>query len=300
MEAIHGFTPTRIVALAVIGVLVSGLAYLRFAPEEVPISVPVGAKAGDMALRPCTSATEAGPAAADCGTLVVPENRADPRSRLIALPVTRVRARSDHPAEPIFRLEGGPGLTNMVFPQASRLTENHDVVLVGYRGVDGSSVLDCPEVVFALKHSADLLSDVSRRAYTEALRACAQRLRRNGVDLAGHTDTTDRRSGGRPDRSRVRPDQPPQRERGYPHHDDLRVAAPEERPPVRDDRREPARPLRGTPRRRTSNSSATRTCVLGIRRAGPEPMTWRRPCDGRLRTSPIAGCSCRSKRATCG
>jgi hypothetical protein len=57
----------------------------------------------------------------------VPENRADPRSRLIALPVTRIRAHSDRPAEPIFRLEGGPGLTNMKFSKASRFADEHDV-----------------------------------------------------------------------------------------------------------------------------------------------------------------------------
>ena len=79
---------------------------------------------------------------ADCGTLVVPENRADPRSRLIALPVTRILARSSHPLAPIFHLNGGPGMTNMTFPQANRLAAQHDVVMVGYRGVDGSSVLE--------------------------------------------------------------------------------------------------------------------------------------------------------------
>ena len=35
----------------------------------------------------------------------------------------------------------------MNFPKASRFADDHDVVLVGYRGVDGSSRLDCPEVV---------------------------------------------------------------------------------------------------------------------------------------------------------
>jgi hypothetical protein len=80
----------------------------------------------------------------------VPENSADPGSRLIALPVTRIRARSDQRAEPIFYLEGGPGITNMDFTQASRYAQDRDVVLVGYRGVDGSVRLDCPEVTSAL------------------------------------------------------------------------------------------------------------------------------------------------------
>ena len=55
---------------------------------------------GDLILDTCTYATEDGRYAADCGTLVVPENRARADSRLIALPVTRIRARSEHPREP--------------------------------------------------------------------------------------------------------------------------------------------------------------------------------------------------------
>src|SRR5918995_5972842 len=162
------FAPARVVALVLIALVVLGLAYLRFAPEAGSVSVPVGAKAGDLILEPCSYGTENGSYAADCGTLVVPETRADPTSRLIALPVTRIRARSDSPAEPIFRLEGGPGGTNMKFSKASRFAAKHDVVLLGYRGVDGSSVLDCPEVESALARSTDLLGDKSFRAYAGA------------------------------------------------------------------------------------------------------------------------------------
>lgn len=182
----RAFTPARIVALVVIGVLALGLAYLRFAPDP-SVSVPDGAQAGDVILEPCTYATEDGSYDADCGTLVVPENRADSGSRLIALPVTRVRARSGVSAEPIFRLEGGPGISNMTFPKVSRIADSRDVVLVGYRGVEGSSVLNCPEVVSALKGSADLVGDESLRAYSEAMASCSERLREDGVDLDGYS-----------------------------------------------------------------------------------------------------------------
>jgi pimeloyl-ACP methyl ester carboxylesterase len=186
-QTTRAFTPARIVALALIGLAVLGLAYLRFAPDGSSVSVPKGAHAGDLSrLHSCTYATEKGSYAADCGTLVVPENRADPQSRLIALPVTRIRARSEHPAEPIFRLEGGPGRTNMKFSAASRFADNHDVVLVGYRGADGSSMLDCPEVESALSHSTDFLGEKSLRAYGDTFRACANRLTDEGVDLAGY------------------------------------------------------------------------------------------------------------------
>ena len=182
----RAFGPARIVALALISAAALGLAYLHFGTGSDPPSVPSGAHAGQLRLHSCHYATEKGGYAADCGTLVVPENRADPQSRLIALPVTRIRARSAHPGEPIFRLEGGPGITNMKFSKASRFADGHDVVLVGYRGVDGSSVLDCPEVESALKHSTDFLGEKSFRAYGAAFRSCARRLTDNGVDLAGY------------------------------------------------------------------------------------------------------------------
>ena len=181
------FTWARIVALVVIGVMLFGLAYIGFAPGDAAVSVPQGAHAGQLTMHPCTYATEQGAMRADCGTLVVPENRASSTSRLIALPVTRVLARSSHPLAPIFHLNGGPGITNMTFPQASRLTAQHDVVMIGYRGVDGSSVLNCPEVTAALENSADYLGKASLSAYSKAFASCAQRLERSGVDLAGYT-----------------------------------------------------------------------------------------------------------------
>src|SRR5437870_4500511 len=180
-------TPARIVALALIGLTVLGLAYLHFATGKDSVSVPSGAHAGQLKLHSCHYATEKGSYRADCGTLVVQENRHNARSRLIALPVTRIRAHSAKPGVPIFRLQGGPGLTNMGFKDASRFADKHDVVLVGYRGVDGSTKLDCPEVTSARAHARDFLSEKSFRADAAAFKACAHRLENDGVDLAGYT-----------------------------------------------------------------------------------------------------------------
>lgn len=181
------FGPARIVALALLCVAALGLAYLHFGTGSDPVSVPSGTGAGQLELHPCQYATENGSYRAECGTLVVPENRHTAHSRLIALPVTRVLARSAQPGAPVFRLEGGPGLTNMNFPDASRFAGHHDVVLVGYRGVDGSSRLDCPEVISARDHPRDFLTEQSYRADAAAFRACAHRLQRSGTDLAGYT-----------------------------------------------------------------------------------------------------------------
>ena len=180
------FTWARIVALLMSVVLLAGLAYLRVSSSPETVSVSQGAHAGQLTMHACTYAAEKGAMPADCGTLVVPEDRASSKSRLIALPVTRILARSSHPLAPIFHLDGGPGETNMTFPQANRLAAQHDVVLVGYRGVDGSSVLNCPEVTAALETS-DYLGEASLSAYSEAFASCAKRLERSGVDLAGYT-----------------------------------------------------------------------------------------------------------------
>jgi pimeloyl-ACP methyl ester carboxylesterase len=180
-------TRARIAALVLIGLAVLGLAYLAVGRVGEPVSVPSGAIAGDLVLEPCSYDTEKGSYAADCGTLVVPENRSDPQSRLIGVEVTRIRALSDHPRDPIFRLEGGPGLTNLDFARASRYAQNRDVVLVGYRGVDSSVRLECPEVESALKHSTDYLAEKSLTAYGDAFGTCAARLTDEGVDLDGYS-----------------------------------------------------------------------------------------------------------------
>lgn len=156
--------------------------------EEPPITVPTEAQAGDLVdLQPCTYKAGDVEYAADCGTLVVPENRSDPGSRLVALPVIRVRALNGTLAEPIVFLQGGPGVSNLQFQHLDRLIDGRDFVQVGYRGVEGSSILDCPETVDALKSADDLLSDSSLDSFSLSIAKCAERLQSEGVDITGYT-----------------------------------------------------------------------------------------------------------------
>lgn len=157
--------------------------------EALSITVPDGARAGDLVdLNPCPYEARDVEYTADCGTLVVPENRSNPNSRLIALPVTRVHALSNNPEEPIFWFAGGPGSTNMGFSRMEGLIDNHDIVMVGYRGVDGSSVLDCPEVKQAAKGlNGDLLSEQSITNIGDSFSRCLSRLHDDGFDLDGYT-----------------------------------------------------------------------------------------------------------------
>jgi len=125
------------------------------------------------------------------GVLVVPENRNRADSRLIALPVVRIRARNAHPAEPVFNLEGGPGHSNIldkVYDSMRSLLATRDFVMVGYRGVDGSVVLACPEVSEALKGKGDdLLGTESLANLGKAMAASIARLKEEGVDLRGYS-----------------------------------------------------------------------------------------------------------------
>ena len=159
--------------------------------EEAPITVPAGAQAGDLVdLEPCTFTLLNEDHAADCGTLIVPENRSDSDSRLIALPVMRVKAVSDTPAEPVFWFQGGPGHDNIISYPLDGLTENHDFVMVGYRGMEGQVVLECPEVSQAISDApGTVLSPESLAAYTAGAAQCAERLESEGIDLAGYTLT---------------------------------------------------------------------------------------------------------------
>ena len=126
---------------------------------------------------------------AECGTLAVPENWDKSNSRLIALPVVRIQARSGNAGEPVFYLQGGPGQSNFSWVPPNWLLEKHDVVFVGYRGIDGTVTLACPEVNRQLKvHTGkDIFSEQARADYTAAAKECAARLQQEGVDLSGYT-----------------------------------------------------------------------------------------------------------------
>jgi pimeloyl-ACP methyl ester carboxylesterase len=172
-------------------VIIVALATLLLAAcggSKIEITVPEGAKVGDLNMESCTYEQDEVEYSADCGTLVVPENRNNPEARLIALPVIKVRSTSDSPTEPIFWLAGGPGGSNMRFNHFEGLLEDHDIVMVGYRGVDGSVMLDCPEVTKAWGgKGGDLFSDESLANIGDALASCATRLQDEGIDLNGFT-----------------------------------------------------------------------------------------------------------------
>jgi pimeloyl-ACP methyl ester carboxylesterase len=165
--------------VAVAAVIVSGC---RGRPPLAP--TPIGNRPGGLVLRPCALLDTI---PAECGTLTVFERRDRRETRLIAIPIVRVRAADSSSQPPIVWLTGGPGASNLLRPPPAFLRRAHDWVLVGYRGVDGSERLECPELAPALRAVRDLLGPAAREGASGALRACAARLTASGVDLGGFT-----------------------------------------------------------------------------------------------------------------
>lgn len=107
---------------------------------------------GAISLEACQLAAEglAQRIPAECGHLVVPEDRADPdgRSITLAIAIRRAVVRNASP-EPVFYLAGGPGQSAResyvpLAPAFAPLRNRHDLVLVDQRGTGASNPLDCP------------------------------------------------------------------------------------------------------------------------------------------------------------
>ena len=159
--------------------------------EQPIINVPGDAKAGSIYLEPDTYRVEDNEYKSHRGIIVVPENRSKPDSRLIEIPIVQVHATGDSIAEPIFFIGGGPGSPNIgSFHFVKNLIENHDIVLLGFRGVEGSVILNLPEVdEFFANMPGDLTEMSTLDSMSAAYARGARRLQNEGVDTDGYTIT---------------------------------------------------------------------------------------------------------------
>jgi pimeloyl-ACP methyl ester carboxylesterase len=141
---------------------------------------------GELVLSPGTLVAGKDTLAADYGTLVVRENRSDPGSRLIQLPVLRVRAARREDPVPLFSLRGGPGATN-VAGFSPWFFEGRDVVMVGYRGIDGSVRLAAPEIAEAFTSGGDPLGPEYIARLRRASLTAFRRLESEGIHMDSYT-----------------------------------------------------------------------------------------------------------------
>lgn len=130
----------------------------------------------------------------ELGTLYVPENRADPKSRIIGVGFARFRATQGAAGLPTFHLPGGPGNSFLKALKGSAAYVNRyraigDVVFVDQRGFSelgdilkfkrmGPQPLDQPASL-----------DRSTATFAEAARATVAECEKNRIDLRGYTVT---------------------------------------------------------------------------------------------------------------
>jgi pimeloyl-ACP methyl ester carboxylesterase len=167
--------------------------------QAVTSATPPARKAGDVVIEPASmTSPETGAINYELGTLYVPENRADPKSRLIGIGFARIRALQPTGAPPTFHLPGGPGQSFLPLLRQGRARfwlrtialyrRVSDVVIVDQRGFSERGEilkfkyrtkerpLDQPE---------SLARAVS--AEVEMARAAIAEYANKGIDLRGYT-----------------------------------------------------------------------------------------------------------------
>jgi pimeloyl-ACP methyl ester carboxylesterase len=133
-----------------------------------------------------------------CGDLIVPEDRSNPAdTKTIKLAVAILKSTSSTPApDPVIYLEGGPGASDIKSPDfiidavAATYLPQRDVLLFDQRGIGASQpALDCPEITDLSYQVLDqeLSIDQSLQMYNDAAKACASRLKNEGINLAAYT-----------------------------------------------------------------------------------------------------------------
>lgn len=160
----------------------------RVAQADRPATVP--------RFEPATCPTIQGVewlAGADCGYLVVPEDRSRPNGRTIELLVARHRAQSpEKRPDPILYLEGGPGDIAPLEIDAiikANFIRDRDIWVVSQRGTWGSKpALICATSNDFARELLDLrfYSEATKRAHLAASEACRRELTATGADLSAY------------------------------------------------------------------------------------------------------------------
>nr|WSX48513.1 alpha/beta hydrolase [Streptomyces sp. NBC_00974] len=133
---------------------------------------------------------------ARCGTLTVPENRAEGSGKMIKLGVAIVPAVAGTPKpDPIVWLAGGPGddaVGEAKLAIGGGLNRDRDVVLMSQRGTySADPAALCPNIDEFNARSVGLVYDApsTGRLHVEATKACRDRLAGRGIDLSAYNDT---------------------------------------------------------------------------------------------------------------
>ena len=138
---------------------------------------PTAAPGRSLELEDCALTSPTGNQVdARCGTLTLPEDRANPNGRQIDLHVALIPAVKRNPQpDALFLLAGGPGQSAIetfpaMIPLLSPIHEDRDIVLVDQRGTGKSNPLRC------LDPEDETLADLTDEEVLERLKACPKQL----------------------------------------------------------------------------------------------------------------------------
>lgn len=127
------------------------------------------------------------------GYLEVLENRQNPGSKTIKIPVYIFKSRNENPKkDPIIYTVGGPGSTTMPSAQYMnyyKYLDDRDFILVEQRGnYYAQPHLDCPEWSKAIYRSnlPEFDSQEHDAVFEKAAKSCRDRLLKKGIDLNGY------------------------------------------------------------------------------------------------------------------
>jgi pimeloyl-ACP methyl ester carboxylesterase len=153
-------------------------------------------KHGDIVLEPTSAMLGDSKVEFELGTLYVPENRSDPKSRLIGVGFARFKALESTDAPPTFHLPGGPGNSLLAGLQGSparlrqidRYRRVSDVVIVDQRGFSERGEI----LRFKHRTAAEPLDQPASLArstagFVERARGATAEFAVKGVDLRGYT-----------------------------------------------------------------------------------------------------------------
>ncbi len=126
------------------------------------------------------------------GSLQVPENRADPASRMLTLRYVRFPATTHTPGAPIIYLAGGPGGSGIEaakherFPLFMAMRQFGDVIALDQRGTGASDDTPVCTPANAPSDTQALTDQAFAAAYRAAALECAAFWKATGVDLRGY------------------------------------------------------------------------------------------------------------------
>ena len=172
---------------------------LSFVAAPLALAQPAARKAGEIVLERATLVTPEGQTREfELGTLYVPENRAEPKSRLIGVGFARFKSRESSTAPPTFHLPGGPGNSYLagLKPGENRgrsatvefFGRAGDVVLVDQRGFSQrGEILRFKTQPPALPLDQPGSLAQSTAAFIEAARTTVAEYAKTEVDLRAYT-----------------------------------------------------------------------------------------------------------------